>query len=301
MEKLKFRKIELSDKSRADELLRRSDFRGCEYTFGNNFAWSNEFNLEVCFTDNFYFLKRGVGDSVGFIYPAGSGSIQTAVRLLSEYASENNLPLRISANAEITRKIVELFPEVTAELNRDLCDYVYSAEDLVNLGGRKYHSKRNHLSRFYENNWSFEPLFSDNINECLDMNNKWAEQSIDYSNPNDVKDKRDELQVAARSLKNFEKLGYIGGVIRVNGEVNAYTFGEPSSADCFVVHVEKALRDFQGTYTAINREFVRSLGGKYKYINREEDTGSENLRKAKMSYHPVFFEEKYDITFGGKI
>lgn len=301
MAELKFREIELNDKSRADELLQRSGFRGGEYTFGNNFAWSDEFNVEVCFTDDLYFLKRGEGDSVVFVYPAGNGSVQTAVSLLSEYASENNLPLRISANAEITQKIVELFPEVTAELNRDLCDYVYLAEDLVNLGGRKYHSKRNHLSRFYENNWSFEPLSTDNISECLEMNNKWAAQSIDYNNPNDVKDKRDELQVVVRSLKSFNQLGYIGGVIRVNGEVNAYTFGEPSSSDCFVVHVEKALRDFQGTYAAINREFVKSLGEKYKYINREEDTGSENLRKAKMSYHPVFLEEKYDITFGGKL
>lgn len=301
MAELEFRKIKLSDKSRADELLRRSDFRGCEYTFGNNFSWIEEFNVEVCFTDDFYFLKRGEGDSVGFIYPAGSGSIQKAVGLLSEYSSELGIPLRISANAEITRKVVELFPEVTAELNRDLCDYVYLAEDLVNLGGRKYHSKRNHLSRFYENNWSFESLSTDNISECIEMNNKWAEQSIDYSNPSDVKDKCEELQVAACSLKNFEKLGYIGGVIRVNSEVNAYTFGEPSSSDCFVVHVEKALRDFQGTYAAINREFVKSLEGKYKYINREEDMGSENLRKAKMSYHPVFLEEKYDLTFGGKL
>ena len=60
------------------------------------------------------------------------------------------------------------------------------------------------------------------------------------------------------------------------------------------------MRKYQGAYTAINREFVRFLGGKYKYINREEDTGADNLRKAKLSYHPVFLEEKYDITFGGK-
>ncbi|MDE7399133.1 MAG: phosphatidylglycerol lysyltransferase domain-containing protein [Oscillospiraceae bacterium] len=300
MAELKFREIELSDKSRADELLRCSDFRGCEYTFGNNFVWSDEYNVEVCFAKEMYFLKRGSGDSVGFVYPAGRGSVQTAVKLLSEYATENGFPLCISANAEITRKITELYPEASSELNRDLCDYVYFAEDLVNLSGKKYHAKRNHLSRFYENDWSFEPFTADNINECLEMNNAWAEQSIDYSNPNDVKDKCDELQVVVRSLKNFEQLGYIGGVIRVNGKVNAYTFGEPSSADCFVVHVEKALRDFQGTYAAINREFVKSLGGKYKYINREEDTGSENLRKAKLSYHPVFLEEKYNITFGGK-
>ena len=92
-------------------------------------------------------------------------------------------------------------------------------------------------------------------------------------------------------------MGYDGGVLRVDGTVQAFTFGERSSDDTFVVHVEKALRKYQGAYTAINREFVKSLEGRYKYINREEDTGAENLRKSKLSYHPVFLEEKYLISF----
>ena len=75
----------------------------------------------------------------------------------------------------------------------------------------------------------------------------------------------------------------------------AFTFGERSAEDTFVVHVEKALRKYQGAYTAINREFVKSLGGRYTYIDREEDTGAENLRRAKMSYFPVFLEQKYLI------
>ena len=42
----------------------------------------------------------------------------------------------------------------------------------------------------------------------------------------------------------------------------------------------------------INQQFVQHEGMDYKYVNREEDTGAEGLRKAKLSYRPAFLEEK---------
>ena len=103
--------------------------------------------------------------------------------------------------------------------------------------------------------------------------------------------------MVSESLDYFTDLNYKGGLLRVNGEAQAFTFGEPSAADTFVVHAEKALLNYQGAYNALNCEFARTLADRFAYINREEDTGSEGLRKAKLSYHPAFLEEKYLITF----
>lgn len=301
MEKTGFKRIEITDREKARELLAMSDFRGCEYTFGNNFVWRNIYNVEICFADGFYLCKQGSGTGTRFIFPAGCGDIERAVGLLGEYAEELKIPLKIIANKDITQRLTEIYPDAAAVLNRDICDYVYSAEDLAELKGKKYHGKRNHLNRFYENDWSFEPLTVDNIPECKAMNELWRAENLDKCEMSAVAEsKREELCIVECSFKHYNELGYTGGVLRVNGEVQAFTFGERSSADCFVVHVEKALRKYQGAYTAINREFVKSLNGKYKYINREEDTGSEGLRKAKLSYYPVFLEEKYVISFGGK-
>jgi hypothetical protein len=62
--------------------------------------------------------------------------------------------------------------------------------------------------------------------------------------------------------------------------------------ETFVVHIEKAFADVQGAYPMINQLFVQHECMKYKYINREDDAGSEGLRKAKLSYRPLFLVEK---------
>ncbi len=299
---LNFQRIEISDKERAEECLQRSDFRGCEYSFGNNFVWRKNYNVEICFYDGFYFVKQCNGESTRFIYPSGGTGndedIRHAIKLLAEYTSENGSPLRIYANKDVSSKISRLFPGAQQKPNRGFFDYIYLAEDLESLIGKKYHAKRNHLNRFYENDWSFEPLTQENIPECIEMNKLWRAENVDKCDVSkETESKLEELCVVECSFKHYDELGYTGGVLRVNGEVQAFTFGERSAADCFVVHVEKALRRYQGAYAAINREFVKSLGGRYKYINREDDTGSEGLRKAKLSYNPVFLEEKFEITF----
>ena len=301
MAELDFRRIELSDKEKAQNALALSGFRGCEYTFGNNFVWRNVYNVEIAFLDGLYFVKFGNGEDTKFSFPSGC-EIDRAIQLIGSWCDEHDISMKIYANKSITEQILSSYPETVAVYNRDSSDYIYLSEELAELKGKKFHGKRNHLNRFYENDWSFEPLTQANIEECIAMNEQWCEENISDCDAcsEEEQSKRDELCVVRCSFKHYDALGYVGGVLRVNGVVQAFTFGEPSSDDCFVVHVEKALRKYQGTYTAINREFVRFLGGKYKYINREEDTGADNLRKAKLSYHPVFLEEKYDITFGGK-
>ena len=62
------------------------------------------------------------------------------------------------------------------------------------------------------------------------------------------------------------------------------------------MHFEKALRDLDGAYPLINREFARHIKAKYpqvKFLDREEDMGLEGLRKAKESYRPVCLTEKW--------
>ena len=182
------------------------------------------------------------------------------------------------------------------EYDRDIADYVYEAEKLATLAGKKLHSKRNHVNRFQENNpeWVYESITPENVEDCFQMALKWREEmqcEIDV-------EKRDEMCVTLNALRLMEELNLKGGLLRARpqGEVIAFTVGEPLSEDTFVVHIEKAYASIQGAYPMINQQFVLHEAQDFKYVNREEDTGAEGLRKAKLSYRPAFLVEKGVVT-----
>ena len=181
------------------------------------------------------------------------------------------------------------------EYNEDVADYVYESEKLATLSGKKLHSKRNHINKFkavYEGRWSYEPITKDNLEECFQMALKWRNEN----GCEDDEEKNAEICVTLNSLRLFEELELVGGVLKVDGEIAAFTIGEPICEDTFVVHIEKAFADIDGAYTMINQQFVQHACMDYKYVNREEDTGAEGLRKAKRSYRPVFMVEKGVVT-----
>ena len=172
----------------------------------------------------------------------------------------------------------------------DDADYVYESEKLATLSGKKLHAKRNHINKFKATfeNWNFEALTEDNVEECFQMALNWRREN----GCEDDVEKNAEMCVTLNALRLREELELTGGVLRVNGEVVAFTLGEPVCEDTFVVHIEKAYAEVPGAYPMINQLFAKQVYDRYRYINREEDTGAEGLRKAKLSYYPVFMVEK---------
>ena len=135
-------------------------------------------------------------------------------------------------------------------------------------------------------------LTEDNLEECFQMALKWRNEN----GCEEDEEKNAEMCVTLNSLRLFKELELTGGLIRVDGEIVAFTIGEEVCEDTFVVHIEKAFAEVQGAYPMINQQFVEHECMKYQYVNREEDTGAEGLRKAKLSYRPVFMVEKGIVT-----
>lgn len=97
------------------------------------------------------------------------------------------------------------------------------------------------------------------------------------------------------ALAQFNKLHLRGAAIYIDGRMEAFTLGELLNINTAVIHVEKASAEFHGIYAAINQMFSADSFKNTTFINREQDLGNQGLRKAKLSYHPVRFVEKFRI------
>ena len=83
--------------------------------------------------------------------------------------------------------------------------------------------------------------------------------------------------------------------IFIDGKLEAFTMGEYINPNMALIHIEKANPMIRGLYPYINQQFLVNEFSDVEFVNREEDLGIEGLRKAKLSYHPVKFIEKYTV------
>lgn len=172
-------------------------------------------------------------------------------------------------------------------------DYVYKTQDLIELKGRDYHAKKNHLNYFINNfQYEYVTLTSDMAGEAMRF-------IQDFNKRKNLEDKHErellemEEQAMEDVFKNLEKVGYLAGAILIDGKIEALSIGGYLGKKTVTVHVEKANTEFRGLYQAINNEFCKHVATHVKLINREEDMGIAGLRKAKLSYKPVKLIEKH--------
>lgn len=296
MDEIKFKRPELEDKELISSYFAKAPSRSCERTFANVYLWARHYHVKYAVIEDALIFQDDEVD-LAFAYPAGEPQcVKNALEFLSKYSQERGYPLKLyNVTPENFAQLEEWYPtEFQVEYDRDAADYVYESEKLATLAGKKLHSKRNHINKFKTvyPDWSYEKLTDENQEECFQMALKWRNQNGCEDDP----EKNAEMCVTLNYLRLYKELGQTGGVLRVGDKIAAFAIGEPISEDTFVVHIEKAFPHIDGAYPMINQQFVLHECMDYKYVNREEDTGAEGLRKAKMSYRPAFMVEKGIVT-----
>lgn len=289
-----FRELSLDDKPLLDSAFQKFPPTNSEFTFTNLFIWRHAYQIKITRLQQFICLFAEKQEQPFFFPPIGEGEMIQCCRILLQSMREKGLSARL---ARVPEEILYRFDWESKgfeiKLDRDQSDYVYLVEDLVQLRGRKYHRKRNHIKKFKETYpYQYRPLVPELIAECLELQAAWCDLKhceVDPSLTN-------EFIAIKEAFTHFDVLGVKGGAILIQGKVEAFTLGEPLNRDTIVIHIEKANPNFDGLYPTLNQAFLEHHWTDYQFVNREQDLGEEGLRKAKESYFPHHMVNKYILT-----
>ncbi|MBU2540344.1 MAG: DUF2156 domain-containing protein [Candidatus Omnitrophica bacterium] len=283
------RGIKLEDKQTFDALFRQLQPEISEFSFTNLFCWQEAYSLAISRLDDFLIISSKQDDDVLFFAPLGNGDLKGIVRVCLKQvpgARVFRVPasLALLFSNEAGFKIKE---------DRDNYDYIYRRVDLVELKGKKYDAKRNFIRRFIN---TYKPVLRKmseaDIENCLKFQEEWC----DYRSCGNDAGLMREKEAIREMLSNFEALQLSGVVIEINAKLEAFSLGEKLNDTTFVVHAEKGNGKFVGIYQAINNFFASSIPESFSFINREQDLGLMNLRKAKTSYQPHTFIKKFIVS-----
>ncbi|MCX7779864.1 MAG: phosphatidylglycerol lysyltransferase domain-containing protein [Negativicutes bacterium] len=287
--------VKLEDKGTIDGFFRKRRYEASECTFTNLYVWRNAYNIRWAVVAGMLCVTLEWENKLFFLPPYGDdANLGKAVAAMADYCRQSGLRFLIKGATKDQVKLIDqaLPGQFAFERDRDNDDYVHSTRELIELKGRKFSSKVNHIHhfRYAYPDYRFELLTPSLAAECLVIANEWRQK----------KDKDDcflrlEFAAVKDALEHYQELKLIGGAILVHGRVEAFSLGEALNSDTVVVHVEKANSDIRGAYQIINQECCRYCWPQYAYVNREEDMGIPGLRRAKESYRPIRMIEKYDV------
>lgn len=281
--------ITLKDRELFEKMSGKSGVAAHFSGFVNLYLWKNIEKIKY-FIYNDKLMVTGISpeaQSRYFLFPDALTIKKDDILFLKEEFKEKwNVTGLSKGEAEHLEKECGGLISVSHERNMD--NYIYLTENLINLSGKKYHSKKNHLNSF-KKNYSYEYVSYDKSlrGEVMEFLGKW------YFEKNEKDMLLEEANSIVNGIDNYEELGLKGGLIKVDGRVIAFTMGEQMTDEMAVIHFEKADTDYAGAYAAINNEFLKNEWSAVKYVNREEDMGLEGLRKSKLSYKPEILFEVY--------
>ncbi len=265
------------------------------YNFTTNYIWCGKDKLQVCVEDDYLFIFWNIGKHSRMLYPKGYGeNKKAAISKACDYMLEKGInPKFTHLSEEDVLEMRNYFGDsFIFELDRDGSDYIYETQKLITLSGKKLHSKKNHLNSFRKNNeFIYRSIEEKDIPNCKALFELW------YNDKEEITKLMPESRIATyKLLDNIQTLNLKSGLIEINGNIVACTVGEKITSDTALIHVEFADTTFNGSYAAINQQFVENEWSDTTFINREEDMGNAGLRKAKESYQPIKLLNSYTAT-----
>lgn len=269
-----------------------------DFSRGFMFMWNDALKPDYAIVENCLVIREYYAGKCFYHFPlslkhdrdeelAAVAALEKSCRDSDERLHFTNVPKdRLS-------DMVPRYCEVMISNNRRWRDYLYRAADFCEYPGKAYAGQRNHVNKFLKNypDWRFTKGLPSDMGAIYDFLQEIAE----LQRAKEQYLAEEEIREVFDVLPHVAELGLFAGILTVGEKIVGLSVGE-RCGDMVVVHIEKALREYEGAYPFLAREFARAFCGDALYINRMDDAGDLGLRKSKSQYHPIALVEKYNLT-----
>ena len=291
-----FKKLNLDDKFIIDAALKDYQRNVYELCFATLYIWKDYFFPTYSFiNDNLCILLSPINEEKYFLEPIGRKKVMSTIKECLNYTGRV-----ATASSEYTFTFNHECFDIKALRNH--YDYIYLTKDLIELKGRKYDGKRNHLKRFQKkySDYKFLPIGKNNKKDALELFELWFINKTENSKPSVATSKMAydmEFKALTNAFNDFDKLSLRGGGIFIGGKLKGFFIGNDLNKKMAVGQFMYADPDIKSIFQMLQWEGVKNIFYKHKYINLEDDLGLPGLRRMKLSYYPAWLEGKFEIKF----
>ncbi|MCD7729522.1 MAG: GNAT family N-acetyltransferase [Clostridia bacterium] len=297
MDTIEFKKFTIEDMPLMREYFSECRLHLSDYSAAFKVMWQEYFLQYYAIVENCLIFAEYFRGRPYFQYPMSMGSAEDESRALDkleQYCREKCLRMHFTAIPE--EKLMALVKRYGTDVKitnpRRWRDYIYDAGEFVAFAGKKYSGQRNHINKFKKlyPDYEYTVLTSADEGEIRAFLKEFEYRQLKKG----TLVAKEELKSVYGILKHIDDLKLVAGGIRVNGKLVAFSVGEVCG-DMLIVHIEKALAEYEGVYCTMANLFARRNADGIKFINREDDAGDRGLRKSKLQYKPVGFGDKYTV------
>ncbi len=275
-----------------------------DYSLGFQFMWRKTLAPDFTFFGDCLILRELYAGKYYFYYPISlSGdpaAEEQAIAEIERFCRDSDVRLHFTnvPRSRIAALVLRYGANVTVSDNRRWRDYLYPAEDFKTYGGKRHAGQRNHVNKFKHlcPDWTFRPYGREDEEKVAAFLKEYEGVQLEKGD----RLAAEELAEVYAILPRLEEFGMPAGILEAGGKIVAFAAGE-RCGDMLVVHIEKALRGYEGAYPMVAQQFALAFCGDAAFINRMDDAGDLGLRKSKLQYLPSELVDKYNVIAGRAI
>ena len=300
---LKFEHTKIEDILRFQPWFKAAKLHIADYSVGFQFMWHKALAPDFAFFGDCLILREFYAGKYYFYYPISlseeDGAVDAAISEIERFCRDGDERLHFT-NVPKSKLPALLLRYAAANFsdNRRWRDYLYLAEDFRLYPGKKHAGQRNHVNKFKKlyPDWTFRPYTAEDEGRVIAFLKEY--EGVQRSKEDRLAD--EEIAEVYAILPHLGAFGMPAGILEAEGKIVAFSAGE-ICGDMLIIHIEKALRGYEGAYPMIAQQFALAFSDGVKFINRMDDAGDIGLRKSKLQYLPCELVDKYNVTAGRAI